>query len=285
MDSNIRCFWCGSYKSETSHVRVNEDVPPRWLSGEKKVKKSNCVPQCKECQNALAMLDDAVMGYFKSGVYKDMDKIEKNISFLNNKGIYARKIILNGKIDYAQSNGNLLLWLRKLLAGLWYKQYNKYFNSGMYILSHWLSFDDPDRYFSNTVTPTERTLEILFNIDEKIADVNYYEDCIKKVPFVYKFFSPSECGIPKPFQLLRFAIYGSYAGYCLYLPEITEIKDKNILKEIYWRSPFYFEYWLKGYHAFSSSDVIKLVNSTKLITAEEAAKRVRVNNLGDFLDE
>ena len=279
MENNKRCFWCGTFGNESSRVKVNEDVPPRWLSGIKKVKKHNCVPQCKECQNALAMLDDAVMGYFKSGVYKDMDKIEKNISFVNNKGIYTRKIILNGQIDYAQSNGNLLLWLRKLLAGLWYKQFNSYFNSGMFILAHWITFDDPHFYFSNTVTPTEKTLEILFNIDENIADVNYYKDCNQKEPFVYKFFSSSESGISMPFQLLRFAIYGSYAGYCLYLPEITEIKDKNILKEIYCRSPFYFEYWLKGFHAYSPSQVIELVSSTKSVTAEEAAKRVRVNNL------
>ena len=52
MDNNIRCFWCGAPKSEASRVKANEDVPPRWLSGGKNVIKSNCVPQCKECQNA-----------------------------------------------------------------------------------------------------------------------------------------------------------------------------------------------------------------------------------------
>lgn len=283
MNNNVRCFWCGTPRSDSFHVRVNEDVPPRWLSGEKNVKKSNCVPQCKECQNALSILDDAVVGYFKSGIYKDMDKVEKNISFNNNKGIYVRKIILDGRIDYAQSNGNLLLWLRKLMAGLWYKQYNNFFSGQMFILSHWISFDDPTMYISNSVPATKKILDILYDLDEEFTGVNNIENSNKKESFTFKFIPSSISGVSLPFQLLRFAIYGSYAGYCLYLTEITK-QNLFTVFNMQGKAPLFMENWLKCYPAFPPSFVIELVNSTKAITPEEAAKRVRVNNLGDYLN-
>jgi hypothetical protein len=275
MDNNIRCFWCGTFNNKTTHVRVNEDVPPRWLSGIKKVKRENCVPQCNECQDALAMLDDAVNGYFKSGAYVDMDRIESNISFLNNKGFYARKIKLNGNDDYVQSNYCLLLWLRKLLNGLWYKQNNTYFDGNIFILSHWLTIDNPSFYISNTVTPTREKLEILFDIDEKIIRYNYKLDFEKKIPFYYNFIPSSQSGVPLPLQLLRFAIYNSYAGYCLYMPEYTEL---NVLlaNNAMGKAPYFINKWIKCCPAYPPSYIIKLVNTLKLISSEEAAKKVKI---------
>ena len=231
----------------------------------------------------LAMLDDAVVGYFKSGVYKDMDKVEKNISFVNNKGIYVRKIILDEKIDYAQSNVNLLLWLRKLLAGLWYKQYNSFFGGQMFILSHWITFDDPTMYISNSVPTTRKIIDILFDLDEEFTGVSYIENSSKKETFSYRFIPSSISGVSSPFHLLRFAIYGSYVGYCLYL---TEISKQNLFTvfNMQGNAPLFLENWLMCFPAYPPSFVIKLVNNTKAITPEEAAKRVRVNNLGDYLN-
>lgn len=269
-----QCFWCGSFDKENNHVTVSEDVPPRWLSGEKKVKKINCVPQCNECKNALSGLDDAVNGYFRYGAETDLEKVEQNTSWLNNKGVYARKIDLNGKEDYAQSNGCLLLWLRKLLVGLWYKENDTFFNGQTVILANWLSFDDNFFYISNIVTPKEISIKLQFNIDLEMIQNDYLTDFKMKTPFSFSFIPSSRSGVELPLQLLRFAIYGRYPGYCLYIPEMSE---SNLLKVFHLleKDPLYIKYWLRGYPYYPPSDVVSMVNSLKSISAEEAAKRVR----------
>jgi hypothetical protein len=270
-----QCFWCGSFTTKENRVTVSEDVPPRWLSGIKKVIKSNCVPQCEECKVALSGLDESVNGYFKYGASIDLEKVKKTNNFLDNKGLYSRKIKLNGNEDFAQSNGCLLLWLRKLLVGLWCKEQGTYFNGGMFILAHWLSFDDPERYFSGAVTPTVKTLEILFDIDEQITGINTQAELEKRKPFNFTFVPSSKSGILFPLQLLRFSIYGSYTGYCLFVPEISE-SNLFILHNLFEKTPYYLKYWIRGFPYYPPSIVIALINSLKSISAEEVAKRVRV---------
>src|SRR5215471_17659198 len=85
-NKNIQCYWCGSSGDEKNRVTISEDVPPRWLTGIRTVKKKNCVPQCNECKNALALLDDAVNGYFRYGAGVDLEKVEKNTFQRRNKG-------------------------------------------------------------------------------------------------------------------------------------------------------------------------------------------------------
>jgi len=270
-----QCFWCGTFGNEKNHVSVSEDVPPRWLSGEKKVKISNCVPQCKECKSALAQLDDSVVGYFKYGAAIDLDKVEGSNSFVNNKGLFARKINLNGNEDYAQSNGCLLLWLRKLLVGLWYKEKGTCFDGGMFLLAHWLKFDEPEMYVSGVVTPTQVILKLLFDIDDEITGNDYKAEFKRKTPFDYIFIPSSRSRVPFPIQLLRFSIYGSFAGYCMYLPKFPIISPSSFSNMV-GKPPFYLEKWIKGYPYFPPSTVVTLVNSIKNISAEEAAKRVRL---------
>jgi len=188
-ETNIKqCFWCGTFGNDKNHVSISEDVPPRWLSGEKKIKMSNCVPQCKECKNALALLDDSVVGYFKYGPGIDLEKVEGSNNFVNNKGLYARRINLNGNEDYAQANGCLLLWLRKLLVGLWYKEKGTYFDGGMFLLAHWLTFDDPEMYVSGVVTPTQVAINLLFDIDDEITGNDYQTEFYKKHPLIIPLF-------------------------------------------------------------------------------------------------
>jgi len=270
-----QCFWCGSLDKENNHVSISEDVPPRWLSGEKKVRKSNCVPQCNECKNALALLDDSVVGYFNYGPGIDLEKIEGSNNFVNNKGLYARKINLYGNNDYAQANGCLLLWLRKLLVGLWYKEQETYFDGGMFLLAHWLTFDDAEMYISGVVTPTQVTINLLFDIDDEITGNDYLTEFYKKTPFDYTFVPSSRSGVPFPLQLLRFSIYGSFAGYCMYLPKFPIISPSSF-SNMFGKPPYHLEKWIKGYPYFSPSTVVTLVNSIKNISAEEAAKRVRL---------
>jgi hypothetical protein len=270
-----QCYWCGSLDNDSNHVTVSEDIPPRWLSGEKKVKEPNCIPQCEECKNALQGLDNAVNGYFKYGASIDIEKVKKYNDFVNNKGFNSRKINLNGSEDFVQSNGCLLLWLRKLLVGLWYKEKGTYYSGSMFILAHWLSFDDPEMYVSNTVTPTTKTLNILFDIDEQITGNNYKAESIRKTPFDFTFVPPSKSGILFPLQLLRFSIYGSYTGYCLFIPEVTE-PNLLIAYNLFEQDPYYLKYWLKSFPYLSPSTVIALNNSLKSISAEEVTKRVRV---------
>jgi hypothetical protein len=271
---NKECYWCGSLDNDSNHVNINEDVPPRWLSGIKRVKEENCVPQCNTCKSNLAVLDNAVNEYFRYGAGVDLDIVEQNNTFSNNKGVIARKINFHGKTDYAQSNGCLLLWLRKLLVGLWYKEKDSRFDGGMFILAPWLSFDDKDFYMSNIVIPSEVSRSLLFNIDDYFG-YDYLYDNMNKISFKFLFINSSLINIPAPLQLLRFAIYGSYCGYCLFIPNIKNI-DPIIFKPIVGYPPLYIEKWLRGYPYYQSSDVVKLVNSLKSISSEEAAKRVRL---------
>jgi hypothetical protein len=271
---NKECYWCGSLDNDSNHVNISEDVPPRWLSGIKRVKEKNCVPQCNTCKNNLAVLDNAVNEYFRYGAGVNLDIVEQNNLFSNNKGVIARKINLHGKIDYAQSNGCLLLWLRKLLVGLWYKEKNNRFDGGMFILAPWLSFDDKDAYVANTVIPSEKARALLFDIDDYFG-YDYLYDNINKIPFKFSFISSSLIAIPAPLQLLRFSIYGSYCGYCLFIPKNVIISPLKFLTLVD-KPPLYIEKWLKGYPYFKSSKVIELVNSLKSISPEEATKRVRL---------
>jgi hypothetical protein len=273
-EKDKQCFWCGSLGNDTNPVTVSEDVPPRWLSGIKKVKKVNCVPQCEECKINLAVLDNAVNGYFKYGAAVDLDKVEKDTEWTKNKGIASRKIKLNGNDDYAQSNGSLLLWLRKLLVGVWYKEKGTRFDGLMLFLTSFLSFDNPDRYTNKIVKPLNVSMELLLNIDDALR-YNYLTDFVKKVPFTYTFFNESHNIVPSPLQLLRFGIYGSYVGYCLFIPASIGTNTKIFLP-LYEKSPLYIDKWIYGYQYIRSSDVVKLVDSTKSITAEEATKRVRL---------
>ena len=269
-----QCYWCGSLDNDSNHVNISEDVPPRWLSGIKKVKKENCVPQCETCKKDLAVLDYAVNEYFRYGAGVDLDKVERANLLSNNKGFGTRKINLNGNVDYAQSNGALLLWLRKLLVGLWYKEKNNRFDGGMFILAPWLSFDDKDAYVSNTVILSEKARALLFDIDDYFG-YDYLYDNMNKIPFKFSFISSSLIAIPAPLQLLRFAIYGNYCGYCLFIPKHEIISPLKFLTLVN-KPPLYIEKWLKGYPYFKSSKVVELVNSLKSISPEEAVKRVRL---------
>ena len=270
-----QCYWCGTFGNKKNHVTTSEDVPPRWLSGEKKVKILNCVPQCKECKNALALLDDSVVGYFKYGAAIDLEKVEGSNNFVNNKGLYARKIDLYGNKDYAQANGCLLLWLRKLLVGLWYKEKGTYFEGGMFLLAHWLTFNEPEMYVSGVVTPTKEVLKLLFDIDDEITGNDYQAEFKRKTPFNYTFVPPSRNEVPFPLQLLRFSIYGSFAGYCMYLPKFPIISPSSF-SNIFGKPPYHLEKWIKGFPYIPPSIVVTLANSIKDISAEEAAKRVRL---------
>jgi len=271
---NKECYWCGSLDNDSNHVTISEDVPPRWLSGIKKVKKENCVPQCNTCKNNLAVLDNAVNEYFRYGAGVDLDIVEQNNTFSNNKGIIARKIDFHGKTDYAQSSDCLLLWLRKILVGLWYKEKDSYFDGGMFILAPWLSFDNKNSYVSNIVTPSEIARSLLFDIDDYFG-YDYLYDNMNKIPFKFLFINSSLIDIPAPLQLLRFAIYGSYCGYCLFIPKHEIISPLEFLT-LFNKSPLYIEKWLRGYPYYQSSDVVKLVSSLKSVSPEEAAKRVRL---------
>jgi hypothetical protein len=269
---NKQCYWCGSLDNDNNHVNISEDVPPRWLSGIKKVKEENCVPQCETCKKNLAVLDNAVNEYFRYGAGVDLDIVEQNNSFSNNKGIIARKINLNGKIDYAQANGCLLLWLRKLLVGLWYKEKDYRFDGGMFILAPWITYDNKEVYVSNIAIPPEISRSLLRDIDDYFgydSEIEY----INKIRFKYSFVNTSLIVVPKPLQLLRFSIFGSYCGYCLFIPK-HKIISPAAFYSLSSKPPLYVEKWLKGIDYFSSSLVVDLTNSLKSISPEEAAKRV-----------
>jgi hypothetical protein len=270
---NKPCYWCGSLDNENNRVTKSEDVPPRWLSGIKKVKKENCVPQCNSCKNYLAMLDDSANWYFKYGANVDVEKVIQANFFSNNKGIGARKIDLNGKIDFAQANAALLLWLRKLLVGLWYKEKDDRFDGGMYILAPWLTFDDLNFYVSKMVIPSSLSWPLLLDIDDFFG-VNHNIDNTIKIPFEYAFIQSSRIKLPSPLQLLRFAIYENYCGYCLFFPKIDKGNHQAVLPFDRY-PPLYIDKWLLGPQYFPSSFVVELENSLKPITSEEAAKRVR----------
>ena len=271
---NKPCYWCGSLDSDDNHVNINEDVPPRWLSGMKKVKEENCVPQCNTCRNNLAVLDYAVNEYFRYGAEVDLDKVERANLLTNNKGIGTRKINLHGNIDYAQANGCLLLWLRKLLVGLWYKEKDNRFDGGMFILAPWISFDDKIFYMANTVIPSKVSWPLLYDIDDFFR-YDHKIEYTKSIPFKYTFIQSSQISIPPPLQLLRFAIYKSFCGYCLFIPNFEKI-NPIIFYPFFDKPPLYIEKWLKGYPYYPSSFVVELTSSLKSISPEEAAKRVRL---------
>jgi hypothetical protein len=103
---------------------------------------------------------------------------------------------------------------------------------------------------------------------------NYLTDSEIKNPFSFIFISPFRSGVELPLQLLRFSIYGSFPGYCLYIPEVSGsnfLKAFNLLE----KDPLYVKYWLHSWPYLSPSVVIFLVNSLKSISAEEVARRVR----------
>lgn len=269
-----QCFWCGTLGDLKNRVTVSEDVPPRWLSGERKVKRINCVPQCDECKNALARLDDSVNTWFRFGAGIDLDIVEQDNFFRNNKGYISRKINLHGEKDYAQSNPCLLLWLRKLLLGLWYKEKKEFFNGNTYILAHWVTEPDPNFYLTKVVLPKEKIMEIQLDIDIKITGKTYEDDFEKRPPFTFNFISPSRSGVELPLQLLRFSIYGRFTGYCLYFPK-KSFNDIFKLLSLYERDPLYLKYWLNSFISYSPSQIITMTNSLKSLSAEEVAKRVR----------
>jgi hypothetical protein len=269
-----QCYWCGLFDSDNNPVTVSEDVPPRWLTGIKEVKEMNCVPQCEECKKGLNGLDDAVNGYFRYGPGIHLDKIERNTIRIKNKGVYARKINLNGKEDYAQSNGALLLWLRKLLVGIWYKEYDIRFDGTMYILTPWITYDNPDLYVSMIATPSIKSNELLAHIDEEFS-IDTLTGLVNKNPFKFIFIPSSHSVMPLPLQLLRFAIYGSFIGYCLYIPEPIK-SNLPIALNMLGKPPLYIENWLKGFPYIPPSTVTVFVNSLKEISAEEAEKKVRL---------
>jgi len=269
---NKPCFWCGAFDNDNNHVTISEDVPPRWLSGIKKVKEVNCVPQCETCKNNLAPLDYAVNDYFRYGAKVDLDKVERSSLLSNNKGIVSRKIILNGNIDYAQSNGCLLLWLRKLLSGLWYKKNEKRFNGLMLILAPWLSFDDEFFFISKTVIPSKYSWNLLFDIDEHFNIVHNISNT-NNCPFNYLFINSPLLYVPEPLQLLRFAIFEKKCGYCLFIPE-TIIGNTSVLSLFFEKPPLYINHWLRCDYR-DSSFIVDVLNSQKIVTPEEAAKRVR----------
>jgi len=267
------CYWCGSYDNDNNQVTISEDVPPRWLSGIKKVKEINCVPQCETCKNNLAPLDYAVNDYFRYGAKVDLDKVERANLRSNNKGYVSRKIILNGNIDYAQSNGCLLLWLRKLLSGLWYKKNDNRFNGLMLILAPWLSFEDKYFFVCQTVIPKEVSRSLLSNIEKHLNFVHEVRDTNKE-PFKYTFINSPLLYVPEPFQLLRFEILDDKCGYCLFIPEIIEA-DTSILSSFSDKPPLYINHWLRCDYQ-NSSFAVDLLNSQKSITLEEVTKRVRL---------
>jgi len=270
--TNKPCFWCGSFNTENNHVTISEDVPPRWLSGIKSVKEANCVPQCERCKKDLALLDNAVNDYFRYGAKVDLDKVERSNSSSNNKGYIARKIFLNGNIDYAQSNGSLLLWLRKLLSGLWYKKNDNRFNGLMLILAPWITFDDGYFFVSKTVISKYDSMSLLFNIDEQF-NFNNYEMNNNKSHFKYTFINSPLLYIPEPLQLLRFSIFEEKFGYCLFIPE-TYIYNTSIISLFYDKPPLYIKNWIRCDYQ-KTSFVVDLLNSQRSITPEEATKRVR----------
>jgi len=269
--TNKPCYWCGTFDDDTNHVTISEDVPPRWLSGIKSVKEANCVPQCETCKKDLALLDNAVNDYFRYGAKVDLDKVERSNSSSNNKGYIARKILLNGNIDYAQSNGSLLLWLRKLLSGLWYKKNDNRFNGLMLILAPWITFDDGYFFVSNTVIPKNVSLSLLFSIDEHFNYIHNGNDT-NNSDFKYTFINSSLLYVPEPLQLIRFAIYEK-CGYCLYIPEEI-LNDNSILSLFFNKPPLYISHWLRCDYR-DSQFVVDLLKSQKSITPEEATKRVR----------
>jgi hypothetical protein len=232
------------------------------------------VPQCEECKNNLAKLDDAVNVYFRSGAGIHLDKVERSIAKTNNKGINARKINLNCNEDYAQSNGALLFWLRKLLVGLWYKYKNTYFDGEMIILAPWVTFDVPEIFVSGYATKPNELWAILFNIDIVITGSDYKKDCEEKTPFSFTFIPEYENVVPTPLQLLRFAIFGCFSGYCLYIPN-TPMPSSSIISNMFGKAPLCIERWLKSPY-LTSPTVAELVNEHKSISAYEATNRVRV---------
>ena len=269
---NKPCYWCGSLDNENNRVTKSEDVPPRWLSGIIEVKEINCVPQCETCKKNLASLDNAVSDYFRFGAKANLDKVERSNLRSNNKGYVSRKIILNGNTDYAQSNGSLLLWLRKLLSGLWYKKNDNRFNGLMLILAPWLSFDDDFFFISKSVVPSEISWSLLVDIEKHFNFVHNTEDT-NKCPFNYTFLNSPLIYVPEPLQLIRFAIFEEKCGYCLFIPETIK-DDTSILSLFFDKPPLYINYWLRCDYR-DSSFAVDLLNSQKSITPEEAAKRVR----------
>jgi len=269
-----QCYWCGSLDNDSNHVNISEDVPPRWLSGIKKVKKANCVPQCETCKKNLAVLDYAVNEYFRYGAGVDLDKVERANLLSNNKGIGTRKFNLHGNIDYAQANGCLLLWLRKLLVGLWYKERNSHFDGEMFILAPWITFDNKEVYVSNILIPSKISWPLLLDIDDFFRN-DYNIEYTKNIPFRFTFIQSSQIDIPIPLKLLRFSIYGSFCGYCLFIPK-HKIISPSVIFSLFNKPPLFIEKWLKGINYFSSSDVVKLTNSLKSISPEEASNRVRL---------
>jgi len=268
------CFWCGSLDNENNHVTISEDVPPRWLSGITKVKEKNCVPQCEKCKKDLALLDNAVSDYFRYGAGVHLDKVEHSNLLSKNKSFVSRKIILNGNTDYVQANGCLFLWLRKLLSGLWYKENNNRFNGLMLILAPWLSFNEDYFFICNKVIPSNFSYNLLLDIDEYIGYIHIIDD-INKVPFKYTFIQSSKkLSIISPLQLLRFAIYENFCGYCLFIPDKI-IGNTSILSNYFDKPPLYIYSWLKSSYC-DSSFIVNLTNSLKLNTTEEVTKRVRL---------
>jgi hypothetical protein len=144
----------------------------------------------------------------------------------------------------------------------------------MFLLTSFLSFDDPDRYTNKIVKPLNVSMELLLNIDDALG-INYLTDHMKKFPFTYTFFNESHNIVPLPLQLLRFGIYGSYVGYCLFIPASIGT-NTEIFLPLFEKPPLYIDKWIYGFPYIYSSDVNKLVDSNKLISAEEAAKRVRL---------
>ena len=74
---------------------------------------------------------------------------------------------------------------------------------------------------------------------------------------------------------MRFSIYGSFAGYCMYVPKVPAI-NPSLLSDLNNKTPYHFEKWIIGFPYIPPSTVVTLANSIKDITAEEAAKRVRL---------
>ena len=264
-----QCYWCGSFGNDANPVTISEDVPPRWLSGVKKIKEINCVPQCELCKKALKPLDTAVVDYFKYGAKIDLSKVERSNELTNNRGFKARKVILNGSEDFILPNGTLALWLRKLLVGIWYKDKGKYFEGSILTLAPWITWDDPDLSVSNIIIPSSESKALYSDIDAQIIgnDQQCYEQTI---PFTSTFIHASRCGVPMPLELLRFSIYAKYFGYCLYIPSAVTANPPAMPSYLSIRR------WSKCFPYIPPEKIGGLLAGTKSITNEEAVARVRL---------